>query len=155
MDLVGQIRKLAEENLSPEKYVVEVSVSGKKQPRRVVVVVDGDDGMSIDDCAELSRALSKAIDNLNLLGEDAYLLEVTTPGLDQPIKLRRQYFKNVGRNLKVVMKSSSTAKGKLKAVTDEKLVLEQESGTGRKKELQEIEVPFADIDKAFVLVSFK
>jgi len=155
MDLAGEIRKLAEKNLSPEKFVVDVAISGKKQPKRVVVVVDGDNGISIDDCAELSRTLSKDLDDRDLFAEEHYLLEVTTPGLDQPLKLKRQYFKNIGRDLKVVMKSSSTATGKLKAVTDEKLVLEHQTGTGRKKELHEMEVPFADIDKAFVLISFK
>jgi len=155
MDLAGEIRKLAEKNLSPEKFVVDVAISGKKQPKRVVVVVDGDNGISIDDCAELSRTLSKDLDDRDLFAEEHYLLEVTTPGLDQPLKLKRQYFKNIGRDLKVVMKSSSTATGKLKAVTDEKLVLERQTGTGRKKELREMEVPFADIDKAFVLISFK
>lgn len=155
MDLAGEIRKLAEKNLSPEKFVVDVAISGKKQPKRVVVVVDGDNGISIDDCAELSRTLSKDLDDRDLFAEEHYLLEVTTPGLDQPLKLKRQYFKNIGRDLKVVMKSSSTATGKLKAVTDEKLVLEHQTGTGRKKELREMEVPFADIDKAFVLISFK
>jgi ribosome maturation factor RimP len=155
MDLAGEIRKLAEKNLSPQKFVVDVAISGKKQPRRVVVVVDGDDGMSIDDCAELSRTLSKELDDRDFFGEENYLLEVTTPGLDQPLKLKRQFFKNTGRNLKVVLKDSSTATGRLKAVIDEKLVLEHESGSGRKKELREIEIPFDDIDKAFVLISFK
>lgn len=155
MDLAGQIRALAEENLSPEMFVVEVSISGKKQPRRVVVAIDGDNGVSIDDCAELSRTLSKAFDNHNFFGEDNYLLEVTTPGLDQPLKLKRQYYKNVGRNLKIVTNEPATISGRLKAVTDAMLVLETESGTGRKKEIREIEIPFADIKKAFVLVSFK
>lgn len=154
MDLVGEIRKLAEENVSPDKFVVEVLVSGKKIPVRVLIIVDGDRGITIDDCADLSRVLSKEFEERNFFGDDSYLLEVSTPGLDHPLKLKRQYYKNTGRNLKVVGKQT-TSEGKLKEVTDEKIVLVQEIGTGKKKESKEIEIPFSEIDKTFVLVSFK
>lgn len=154
MDLVGEIRKLAEENVSPDKFVVEVLVSGKKIPIRVLVIVDGDHGITIDDCAELSRTLSKEFEERNFFGDDNYVLEVSTPGLDHPLKLKRQYYKNTGRNLKVVGKET-TSEGKLKEVTDDKIVLVQEIGTGKKKEFRELEIPFSEIDKTFVLVSFK
>ena len=154
MDLVGEIRKLAEENVSPDKFVVEILVSGKKIPIRVLIIIDGDQGITIDDCAELSRALSKEFEERNFFGDDNYLLEVSTPGLDHPLKLKRQYYKNTGRKLKVVGKET-TSEGKLKEVTDDKIVLVQEIGTGKKKETRELEIPFSEIDKTFVLVSFK
>lgn len=154
MDLVGEIRKLAEENLSPDKFVVEVLHSGNKIPRRVLVVIDGDHGVTIDDCANLSRILSKEFEQRDYFGDENYLLEVSTPGLDHPLKLKRQYYKNTGRNLRVVGKEK-VREGKLKEVTDEKIVLVQETGTGRKKEVSEVEIPFSEIDKTFVMVSFK
>ena len=119
-----------------------------------MVIIDGDDGVTIDDCASLSRVLSKEFDDRAYLGDDNYLLEVSTPGLDHPLKLKRQYFKNIGRNLKVVQKEGM-AEGKLREVTDDKIVLVQERGTGKKKETKEIEIPFSEIDKTFVQVSFK
>lgn len=154
MDEVDEIRKLATENLSPDKFVVDVLISGKKLPRRVMVIVDGDQGVTIDDCAELSRILSKEFDERGYFADDNYLLEVSTPGLDHPLKLKRQYFKNTGRNVRIVGKEGST-EGKLKEVTDEKIILVQEMGTGKKKETKEIEIPFSEIEKTFVLVSFK
>lgn len=154
MDLVDEIRKLAQESLSPDKFVVEVLISGKKIPKRVMIIVDGDHGVTIDDCAELSRTLSKEFDERAYFGEDNYLLEVSTPGLDHPLKLKRQYFKNAGRSLKVIGKSQ-TIEGKLKEVTDDRIVLVQETGTGKKKEVKEIEIPFSEIDRTFVMVSFK
>lgn len=154
MDQVEEIRKLAMENLSPDKFVVDVLISGKKLPRRVMVILDGDQGVTIDDCANLSRVLSKELDDRAYFGDDNYLLEVSTPGLDHPLKLKRQYFKNIGRNLKVVQKEG-TAEGKLHEVTDDKIVLVQETGTGKKKETKEIQIPFSEIDRTFVLVSFK
>ena len=154
MDLVDEIRRLVQENLSSDKFVVEVLISGKKIPKRVMIIVDGDQGVTIDDCADLSRALSKDFDERAYFGEDNYLLEVSTPGLDHPLKLKRQYFKNAGRNVKVVGKSS-TNEGKLKEVTEDKIVLLQETGSGKKKETKEIEIPFTEIEKTFVMVSFK
>ena len=154
MDLVDEIRKLVEENLSPDKFVVEVLISGKKIPKRVLIIIDGDQGVTIDACADLSRVLSKAFDERAYFGEDNYLLEVSTPGLEHPLKLKRQYFKNAGRNLKVVGKTA-TLEGRLKEVADDKIVLVQETGTGKKKETKELEIPFSEIDKTFVTVSFK
>src|SRR5688500_1014286 len=115
MDLVDDIWKLVEENLSPDKFVIEVLISGKKIPKRVLIIIDGDQGVTIDACADLSRVLSKAFDERAYFGEDNYLLEVSTPGLDHPLKLKRQYFKNAGRNLKVVGKTA-TVEGSLKDV---------------------------------------
>ena len=154
MDLVDEIRKLAELSLSPDKFVVEVLISGKKIPKRVLIIIDGDQGVTIDDCADLSRALSKEFNDRAYFGDENYLLEVSTPGLEHPLKLRRQYFKNAGRTVKVVAKSS-TVEGKLKEVADDKIVLVQETGTGKKKELKDIEIPFSEIDKTFVMVSSK
>ena len=154
MDQVDDIRKLAEENLSPDKFVVDILVSGKKLPRKVLVIIDGDQGVTIDDCAELSRILSKQFDERSLFGDENYLLEVSTPGLDHPLKLKRQYYKNTGRNLRVVGKETTT-EGKLKEVTEDRIILLQEIGTGEKKETKEIEIPFSEIEKTFVTVSFK
>ena len=107
MDVVEEIRNFAARNLSPDKFVVEVLISGKKIPKRVLVIIDGDRGITIDDCAELSRALSKEFDERAFFGDENYLLEVSTPGLDHPLKLKRQYHKNTGRNLRVATKKRS------------------------------------------------
>jgi ribosome maturation factor RimP len=154
MDLVEEIRNLALKNLSADKFLVEVLVSGKKIPKRVMVIIDGDHGITIDDCAELSRSLASQLDERGLLGEENYLLEVSTPGLDHPLKLKRQYYKNIGRGLKI-KRLDTVTEGKLAAVNEDKIILTQETGTGKKKEIQNIEIPFSEIDKAFVMVSFK
>jgi ribosome maturation factor RimP len=154
MDLVEEIRNLATGNLSPDKFVVEVLISGKKIPKRVMVILDGDHGITIDDCADLSRVLSKELDERAFFGDENYMLEVSTPGLDQPLKLKRQYYKNIGRSLRVKRLETIT-EGRLKEVTDDKIVLEQETGSGKKKEVKDVEIPFTAIDKAFVLASFK
>jgi ribosome maturation factor RimP len=153
MDLAEEIKKMAETWLTPGQFIVDVLISSKKGPRKVMVLVDGDEGFNIDDCAELSRHLSKALDE-NALIDDNYFLEVSTPGVDHPLKMKRQYYKNIGRSLRVKL-HDKTIEGKLAAVTENEITLTMESGTGKNKESKLIELPIAEIEKAFVLVSFK
>lgn len=151
MEFVEEIRQLANRALGNQsQFIVDIVVSSRRSPKKVLVIVDGDQGVTIDDCATLSTALSKLLDDTGLLDEQ-YFLEVSTPGLDQPLKLKRQYKKNIGRNLKVKLQNK-IVEGKLSGVTDEAIELVQKTG---KKETGLIEIPFADIEKAFVLVSFK
>jgi ribosome maturation factor RimP len=154
MELAEEIRKLAEVNLSPDKFVVDVVISARKVPGRVLIIIDGDHGITIDDCADLSRIVSKELDERAYFKEGNYQLDVSTPGLDHPLKLKRQNPKNTARTLKVVGKEA-TLEGKLKGVTDESIILVQETGAGKKKETKEVVIPFSEIDKTFVLVSFK
>jgi ribosome maturation factor RimP len=154
MDLSAEIRQIVEPVLAPDQFVVDVVVSVKKNPGKIMVLLDGDQGINIDACAEVSRHVSKALDERNLMG-DNYLLEVSTPGVDHPLKLKRQYPKHVGRNLKLKMLDNTQTEGKLMEVKDEELILGQEIGKGKNKDTKLINVPFAAFDKAFVMVSFK
>jgi ribosome maturation factor RimP len=154
MEIAVEIKRIVEERLiGDSQFVVAVHVSSSKAPQKVVVVVDGDAGVTIDDCATISRELSKVLDNIPRLSEH-YVLEVSTPGLDQPLQLLRQYRKNIGRKLKVRL-NESTLEGQLLEVTDENITLAQEVGTGKKKATVPVVVNFSEIDKTFVLVSFK
>lgn len=154
MEIIGEIKSIITSKLAdPSQFLVDVIVRGHKGPKKVLIVIDGDNGVTIDDCANLSRELSKAFDDTRLF-EESYMLEVSTPGLDQPLKLKRQYKKNIGRRLRVIT-PRHTLEGKLLEVTDEKIKIEQEIGVGKQKEIKIAEISFSEIDKTFVLVSFK
>ncbi len=154
MELTDEIKKLAESHLKDEShFVVDIVVSLRNNPKKLLVILDGDKGINIDDCAELSRDLSNALDETTLV-DGAFVLEVSTPGLDQPLKNIRQYVKNIGRNVKVKTKVN-TVEGKLSNVTENTIELIQTTGSGKKKEEKVIKIAFEDIDKTFVLVSFK
>lgn len=154
MEIADRIRELAEKSKKDDsQFVVDVIVSLRKNPKKVLVILDGDHGVTIDDCADMNRALSGALDQERFL-DDRYLLEVSTPGLDQPLKLKRQYYKNRNRKLRVKT-SEAVVEGVLADVTDEAITLEQESGNGKKKVVKHVVIPFAAIEKTFVLVSFK
>lgn len=152
MEAAEEIRKIAEAKLNdPSQFIVDVIVSSKRKPQKVTVIVDGDAGVSIDHCADISREISKALDESTLL-TDSYVLEVTTPGLEQPLKLHRQYKKNIGRRMRIKT-SEKIVEGKLVGVSDEGITIE--AGDGKKMEKSVVELKFSEIDKSIVLVSFK
>jgi ribosome maturation factor RimP len=154
MEFVDEIKNVITRKLAdPSQFLVDVIVKGHKGPKKVLIIIDGDKGVTIDDCANLSREISKAFDDLQLF-DDSYMLEVSTPGLDQPLRLARQYHKNIGRRIKVVAHQQAV-EGKLVEVGEEKIKLEQEIGAGKQKEIKIIELSFLEIEKTFVLVSFK
>ena len=154
MEFAEEIKNIITRKLAdPSQFLVDVIVKGQKGPKKVLIIIDSDKGVTIDDCAILSREISKAFDDLQLF-DDSYMLEVSTPGLDQPLRLARQYYKNIGRRIKVVTQQQAV-EGKLVEVGEEKIKLEQEIGAGKHKETKIIELSFLEIDKTFVLVSFK
>ena len=154
MDLVEEIRNTVARDLSPDKFVVDVLISGKKIPKRVLIILDGDEGVTIDDCANVSRRLSKELEDRSFFGDENYVLEVSTPGLEHPLKLKRQFHKNIGRNLRVTLRETQE-EGKLMEVEEDGIMLVQETGSGKKREIKEVLIPFSEIEKAFVLASFK
>ena len=154
MEIVEEIKGVIATKLTdPSQFIVDVLILGHKGPKKVLIIIDSDKGITIEDCATLSRELSKWFDESQLLDE-SYMLEVSTPGLDQPLKLKRQYVKNIGRKVKVVL-SERTLEGKLVEVTEESIKIEQEIGLGKQKETRPTDISFSEIEKTFVLISFK
>jgi ribosome maturation factor RimP len=155
MDLKGRIEELVESYLhNSEYFLVNVLIAGGKSVPKIIVWLDGDAGVSIDKCAEVSRWVGKRIEDENLI-ESAYTLEVSSPGIDQPLKLFRQYKQHLGRNLKVTLTDGSTKTGKLEEVQENSIVL-TEVAKGKKKENPSLvtQIDTQAIEKAFVLISF-
>ena len=154
MDIKANLIKWAEASLSnPNLFLIEVVVSSRNL-EKISVIIDGDGGVTIDDCTRISREMSAKLDEMNF-GADRYVFEVSTPGLDHPLKLKRQFQKNVGRSLKVHRKDKSIEQGKLDKVDDEYIGLKQETKEGKIIIEKELMIPFVDIERAFVMVSFK
>lgn len=153
MDLGEEIKNCAIDHLPNDQFVVDLTVSSGKGPKKITITIDGDKGVGIDDCALLSRAISTKLEELGL-EEQVQNLEVTTPGLDKPLKIIRQYLKNIGRRVKIQW-LDKTVEGKLCAATEESVTLQVEKGKGNKKEVTEEVIPYTEIKNTFVLVSFK
>jgi len=98
------------------------------------VIVDADQGADIDHLSRINRALYKWMEE-NFYPNGNFSIEVSSPGLDEPLKLDRQYLKNIGRNVEVVLKSGLKREGKLLSTDEHKIVVEEVTGKGKKMEL--------------------
>jgi len=145
------IRGLIEKDLYEKGFFlvdVQVKPSGK-----IVVFADNFAGITLDDCVSITRLIESKIDR-NL--ED-YELEVSSPGLDNPLKLPVQYKKNAGKFIRIVTLDGKTREGRIKEADDEKLILETgvKKKTGKKKEenpAQCIEISYNTVKTAKVLI---
>ncbi len=105
---------------SEEYFLVEVKVL---QGNQIQVFIDADQGASINELARISRGLRKEIEEGGIFTEGKFSLEVSSPGLDEPLKKWRQYKKNIGREVEVVLKDGRKKKGILKEVTTDTILL--------------------------------
>ncbi|MBL3657044.1 ribosome maturation factor RimP [Fulvivirga sediminis] len=154
MDLEKRVYDIAEKHLPDESiFMVDVVIKSNNGPKKVLVLIDGDEGLNIDTCADLSRLIGNEIEENNVIG-DAYRLEVSSPGTDHPLTSIRQYKKNIGRQVKVYLQDTEVV-GVLKAADENRVVLDKEVKKGKKKDLEEVEIPLSDIKKTIVQISFK
>ncbi len=154
-DLKHVILDLVQKHLPDQAhFIVEVKIDRVADKTKILILVDADQGMTIAACASLSRALSGELEtNENL--DEAYILEVSSPGLDYPLTEKRQYQKNSGRSLKVYLLSGEEVVGKLKEVEELgiKLVVTKKE-KGKKSVEEEQSISFNEIKKSIVQVSF-
>jgi ribosome maturation factor RimP len=150
-----QILKLVKEKLQEtDNFIVDVKVN---TGNKIIVEIDNDKGISIEDCVKVSRFLE---DNLDREKED-FELQVSSPGLNKPFKILRQYIKNIGRNVEVVMSNGEKLEGKLLSANEEAVVLELEKKvkdekTKKKKTIKEaVKIDFDQIKETKIIISFK
>ena len=148
------IRRLVIEQIkNSDLFLVDVIVSPSK---RINVYVDSMSGVKISDCVRLSRTIEN-----NLPGDDDnYELEVSSPGLDKPLKLHLQYQKNMGRNLDIVTKDGLKTTGKLVKVSEDHIEIKAEDKEKKKHKnlkqpvLKNYVFDFSEIKSARVVVQF-
>ena len=147
MNIDSQIQAIEQKVMAlidpdPENFLVEVKI---RPGNNVKIFVDADRGMSIDKLAHYNRSLYRQIEESGLFPNNDFSLEISSPVLDEPLKLRRQYLKNIGRYVEVVLKSGLKTEGKLLSATDEEVVIEEETGTKKKKEIIQHSLSYDDI----------
>ena len=130
--VIGVEKKLSELLTElPGYFLVEISV---KPTNNIKVFVDADQGAAIDQLSKINRALYKWVEE-NLFPNGDFSIEVSSPGLEEPLKLDRQYLKNIGRMVEIVLKNGLKKEGKLISVSENEIVAEEEIGKGKKKEV--------------------
>lgn len=147
------VRKLAEEKTEGTSlFVLEVKI---RKGNRILVTIDGDQGVTIDDCVQISRYVEHKLDRET---ED-FELQVSSGGADQPLVLPRQYPKHTGRTIMVKMKDGNEKTGVLRIVTESEIEIEKIPEKGKKKNskpeepLQEV-LPFALIKESLIVITF-
>lgn len=151
MSLKETVIRLVEEQIQDKDlYIVEVVVSESKIRRKVSVFLDADQGITIDQCTEVSRKLGHELEEVI---EEAFTLEVSSPGADSPLKLERQFVKNIGRSLRILMLDGTELKGKLSGVDGGQIHIETEAK--KKVKSEAVTLNMAEIKEAKVIISFK
>ena len=141
-----QVLEIIDRELSgSDKFLVDLKIS---TDNRINVSIDGDNGITIDDCIALSRAIENSLDR----DVEDFELNVASAGLDSPLKLKRQYVKNIGRELSVTTFDGEHMEGRLVDADDDKIVMKF---VGKKNAASEpVEFAYADIKTAKIVIKF-
>lgn len=141
-----KISEIVEEFLTDEKlFLVDVKVS---RDNRIEVFIDGDEGVKIQDCIDLSRNLESRFDR----EEEDFDLSVLSWGLGEPLKLKRQYVKNIGQKVEAVCVSGEGIEGVLKEVSESGLSIEVTKGKGKKMTVETADVAFENLKTIKVII---
>jgi ribosome maturation factor RimP len=142
-------------------FLVDVKTAGKA---KVEVFADGDTGITISQCADISRFLEKHLDGSGLVS-DHYVLDVSSPGMDNPLRVPRQYKKRIGRILDIVKTDGTEIEAELLAADDEKIKLRELAKPEKKKkgpkteekapERKEFDLKYSEIKKALIQIQWK
>lgn len=136
----------------PELFLIDLTVSADN---RIRVIMDGDEGVTVDDCIEISRAIEG-----NLEESDDFAIDVMSAGLSESLVLPRQYRKNIGRQLDIVKKDGIKIKGEVVDATDEECTITwtvrepKPIGKGKITVTKEAKLPYEDIKEAKVVITF-
>jgi len=154
MTFKEKVKEVLEEGLAqyPELFLIDMTISDSY---KIIVTLDGDNGVQLQDCINISRIVENNLDR----EEQDFALEVASAGVSLPLKLVRQYKKNIGRTLKIKT-SSQTIEAKLLAVSDENITVEWSSrepkkiGKGKETVLHNEKIAYSDIVEAIVTITF-
>lgn len=149
-DILDKITLLAEPLLEgSDMFIVSIK---NKPTNNIKLYLDADSGLSIEKSAKVNRALYKLIEEQELFPDGDFSLEVSSPGIDEPLMSDRQYKKNVGRKVAVTLNDETEKVGLLKEVDDSSMVIEVK--LPKKQGVESVTIPLADVKKTVVQISF-
>lgn len=155
MEFRKKIEELLNEFLETRKdlFLIDLKFSAGDD---ITVILDGDNGVTLQDCLDASRAVEFNMDR----EEHDFSLQVMSAGLSEPLSTPRQFNKNLGREIEVMLEDASIIEGELAKVDDEKITLvlryrkPKEVGKGKVDVEEEKEIPYSEIKKALVVIKF-
>ncbi|MBQ9474320.1 MAG: ribosome assembly cofactor RimP [Bacteroidales bacterium] len=128
-----------------DKFLVDLKIT---TDNRINVSIDSDSAVVIDDCVELSRAIESSLNR----DEEDFELNVASAGLDSPLKMPRQYIKNIGQELAVTSFDGDTTEGKLTEASDDHIIIT--TPKTKKEPSQQISFKYSDIKTAKIIIKF-
>ncbi len=130
-------------------------VSVKVKPiNNIKVFLDADSGLNIDKCVKINRAMYRTMEEEAWYPDGNFSLEVSSPGIEEPLKLVRQYKKNIGREVEVTLNDDAKFSGKLLDVTDDEITVEHKEGKNKKLVTLTKAIAFTLIKQTVVLIAF-
>ncbi len=155
MEFRKRIEELLHEFLETRKdlFLIDLKISAGDD---ITVILDGDNGVSLQDCLDASRAIEFNMDR----EEHDFSLQVMSAGLSEPLATPRQFAKNIGREIEVLLNDSTKTEGELAKVDEEKITLilryrkPKDIGKGKVDVDEEKEIPYSEIKKALVTIKF-
>jgi ribosome maturation factor RimP len=152
-DLKARVLEMMEPLLAaePDYFLVYIKV---KPGHIIKVFLDGDNGLPIEKCIYFNRKLYKAIEEAAWFPEGDFALEVSSPGVDEPLLFTRQYTKNIGRKVAVTLNDETIKEGLLTTVADKDIIIEFTEGKGKKAVTQQLLIPFENIKSTIVQIQF-
>ena len=154
MTFKEKVKSIVDEGLAeyPSLFLIDLNIN---DANKIVITLDGDNGVQLQDCINISRAIDNNLDR----EEVDFALEVASAGVSLPLKLVRQYKKNIGRTLKIKT-ASQTIEALLLEVSDEDITVEWSSrepkkiGKGKETVVHNEKIAYADIQEAIVIIIF-
>jgi len=135
----------------PEFFCVLIKI---KPTNNIKVFIDGDNGITIEKCVRFNRKLYKLIEEESMYPDGDFSLEVSSPGVDEPLKTDRQYKKNIGRFVEILFNDNEKKEGKLIEVAASGIILEYTDGKGKKAITQQSVITFDNIKTITVQIKF-
>lgn len=136
----------------PSVFLIDLTITDSF---KIIVTLDGDNGVALQDCIDISRAIENNLDR----EEQDFSLEVASVGVGSPLKMVRQYKKNVGRTL-IVKLASETIEAELVEANDNFIILSWKAreskkiGKGKETVQKTQQIPYSEIKEAIVTVTF-
>ncbi|AYO58554.1 ribosome assembly cofactor RimP [Chryseobacterium sp. 6424] len=155
MEFRNKIEELLQAFLSEREdlFLIDLKFSAADD---ITVILDGDQGVTLQDCLDASRAIEFNMDR----EEHDFSLQVMSAGLSEPLKTPRQFRKNIGRELDILLTDDTQVEGELASVDEEKITLimkyrkPKEIGKGKVDVVEDREIPYSEIKKALVTIKF-
>lgn len=135
----------------PEIFLVDIKIA---PGNKITALMDSDKGLTIENCTVINKALYHYIEETNLFGTQNFSLEVSSFGVGNPLKLLRQYQKNIGRTIEVILKDGNRLEGTLLVADEENLSIEEKTGKGNKMTKKTTTILFDQIKHSTVLITF-